>query len=285
MAVRPPSFVDICTPVTYKKLSIPHLNHAPSLPRVCKLSCITHPRPFPPSSCTELRALLDPIATQAARHIAQCLAQCRAAAGASLFARCPSARVSAFPGITSAGGSREGSIGTASCVKGTASCSLQPLSADARPRTLAPAVLVPDSRTMPTPRPTRAPLLLSLATPHPTARASRLGSLPAEILHVQDLAPSNVSSYHYVRRLKDARAAKQEQALLEVENAEDDLVQKTEVAIALMEKYLNELAKAQLIYFAHAAETLLNTQAELEELSSVADEQGRWTSSLSGWWE
>ncbi|KAJ7860444.1 hypothetical protein B0H14DRAFT_2744814 [Mycena olivaceomarginata] len=40
-------------------------------------------------------------------------------------------------------------------------------------------------------------------------------------------------------------------------------------------KHLNELAKAQLIYFAHAAETLSNTQAELEELSLVADEQGR----------
>ncbi|KAJ7310141.1 hypothetical protein DFH08DRAFT_974496 [Mycena albidolilacea] len=42
------------------------------------------------------------------------------------------------PGITSTTGSREGSIGTASCVKGTASCSLQPLSADARPARLPP---------------------------------------------------------------------------------------------------------------------------------------------------
>ncbi|KAJ7249552.1 BAR domain-containing family protein [Mycena haematopus] len=84
--------------------------------------------------------------------------------------------------------------------------------------------------------------------------------------------------------LKNASAAKQEHARLEVENAEDDLVQKTEVAIALMEKvlknpepikHLNELAKAQLIYFAHAAETLSNTQAELEELSMVADEHSR----------
>ncbi|KAF7345395.1 Cytoplasmic protein [Mycena venus] len=84
--------------------------------------------------------------------------------------------------------------------------------------------------------------------------------------------------------LKNASAAKQEHARLEVENAEDDLVQKTEVAIALMEKvlknpepikHLNELAKAQLIYFAHAAETLSNTQAELEELSMTAEEQSR----------
>ncbi|KAJ7881185.1 BAR domain-containing family protein [Mycena leptocephala] len=84
--------------------------------------------------------------------------------------------------------------------------------------------------------------------------------------------------------LKNANPAKQEHARLEVENAEDDLVQKTEVAIALMEKvlknpdpirHLNELAKAQLIYFAVAAETLSNTQAELEELSIAAEEQGR----------
>ncbi|KAF8166565.1 BAR domain-containing family protein [Mycena galopus ATCC 62051] len=84
--------------------------------------------------------------------------------------------------------------------------------------------------------------------------------------------------------LKNASQTKQEHARLEVENAEDDLVQKTEVAIALMEKvlknpepikHLNELAKAQLIYFAHAAETLSNTQAELEELSIVAEEQSR----------
>ncbi|KAJ7777237.1 BAR domain-containing family protein [Mycena metata] len=82
--------------------------------------------------------------------------------------------------------------------------------------------------------------------------------------------------------LKNANPAKQEQARLEVENAEDDLVQKTEVAIALMEKvlknpepikHLNELAKAQLIYFAVAAETLSNTQAELEEMSLAAAEE------------
>ncbi|KAJ7663809.1 BAR domain-containing family protein [Mycena polygramma] len=84
--------------------------------------------------------------------------------------------------------------------------------------------------------------------------------------------------------LKTANPAKQEHARLEVENAEDDLVQKTEVAIALMErvlknpepiKHLNELAKAQLIFFAVAAETLSNTQAELEELTMAADEQNR----------
>ncbi|KAF7289396.1 Cytoplasmic protein [Mycena chlorophos] len=72
--------------------------------------------------------------------------------------------------------------------------------------------------------------------------------------------------------LKSASPAKQEVARLQVENAEDDLVQKTEVAIALMQKvlsnpepikHLNELAKAQLIFYAVAAETLSTTQAEL----------------------
>ncbi|KAJ6568272.1 hypothetical protein DFH09DRAFT_1155099 [Mycena vulgaris] len=84
--------------------------------------------------------------------------------------------------------------------------------------------------------------------------------------------------------LKSASAAKQEQARLEVEYAEDDLVGKTEVAIAMMERvlrnpdpirHLNELTKAQLIYFAVAAETLSNTQAELEELSLAAAEADR----------
>ncbi|KAJ7333216.1 hypothetical protein DFH08DRAFT_1083715 [Mycena albidolilacea] len=68
--------------------------------------------------------------------------------------RFPPARVGALPpGITFAAGSREGSIGTASCVKGTASCSLQPLSAYARPRTLAPVTLAPGSpASSPSPR-------------------------------------------------------------------------------------------------------------------------------------
>ena len=39
-------------------------------------------------------------------------------------------------------------------------------------------------------------------------------------------------------RLKNTNPAKQEQARLEVENAEDDLVQKTEVAITLMKTVL-----------------------------------------------
>ncbi|KAG5327938.1 hypothetical protein C0989_010954, partial [Termitomyces sp. Mn162] len=71
---------------------------------------------------------------------------------------------------------------------------------------------------------------------------------------------------------------------LEVENAEDDLVQKTEVAITLMKtvlenpepiKNLNELAKAQLLYFSTAAEALSTVQGEIDELSVAAEGQYR----------
>ncbi|KAF7308792.1 hypothetical protein MKEN_01078600 [Mycena kentingensis (nom. inval.)] len=84
--------------------------------------------------------------------------------------------------------------------------------------------------------------------------------------------------------LKNAGPAKQEQARLEVENAEDDLVQKTEVAISLMKavlenpepiKNLNELAKAQLLFFSTAAESLSGIQGEVEELSVAAEGEYR----------
>jgi len=84
--------------------------------------------------------------------------------------------------------------------------------------------------------------------------------------------------------LKNAGPAKQEQARLEVENAEDDLVQKTEVAITLMKtvlenpepiKNLNELAKSQLIFFSTAAETLATVQGDIEELSVAAEGEYR----------
>ncbi|KAG6826761.1 hypothetical protein H0H87_006394 [Tephrocybe sp. NHM501043] len=84
--------------------------------------------------------------------------------------------------------------------------------------------------------------------------------------------------------LKNAAPAKQEHARLEVENAEDDLVQKTEVAITLMKtvlenpepiKNLNELAKAQLLFFSSAAEALSTVQGEIEELSVAAEGEYR----------
>ncbi|KAI0643225.1 BAR domain-containing family protein [Trametes meyenii] len=86
--------------------------------------------------------------------------------------------------------------------------------------------------------------------------------------------------------LKNAGPAKQEAARLEVENAEDDLVQKTEVAITLMKtvlenpeplKNLNELAKAQLMFYATAAEALSSVQGEIEELSVAAEGEYRKT--------
>ncbi|KAG9312611.1 BAR domain-containing family protein [Chiua virens] len=84
--------------------------------------------------------------------------------------------------------------------------------------------------------------------------------------------------------LKTASPARQEQAKLDIENAEDDLVQKTEVAITLMKtvlenpeplKNLNELIKAQLVYFSSAAEALSSTQGEIEELSVAAEGEYR----------
>ncbi|KAI0338177.1 hypothetical protein BDW22DRAFT_1415680 [Trametopsis cervina] len=84
--------------------------------------------------------------------------------------------------------------------------------------------------------------------------------------------------------LKTAAPAKQEAARIDVENAEDDLVQKTEVAITLMKtvlenpeplKNLNELAKAQLIFYATAAEALSTVQGEIEELSVAAEGEYR----------
>ena len=52
----------------------------------------------------------------------------------------------------------------------------------------------------------------------------------------------NICITHPFLRLKNANPAKQEQARLEVENAEDDLVQKTEVAITLMKTVLENVS-------------------------------------------
>ncbi|GJJ15514.1 hypothetical protein Clacol_009792 [Clathrus columnatus] len=79
---------------------------------------------------------------------------------------------------------------------------------------------------------------------------------------------------------KSANPSRQEQARLEVENAEDDLVQKTEVAITMMKavlenpeplKNINELVKAQLTYHAAATEALQAVQGEIEELAIVSE--------------
>ena len=66
-------------------------------------------------------------------------------------------------------------------------------------------------------------------------------------------------------------------------------MQKTEVAITCMKsvlenpepiKNLNELVKAQLIFFTSAAETLSGVQGEIEELSVAAEGEYRYVDGL-----
>lgn len=84
--------------------------------------------------------------------------------------------------------------------------------------------------------------------------------------------------------LKSAGAAKQEQARLHVEEAEDKLVQSTETAIGLMKavlenpeplQNLSNLVKAQLIYHSTAAETLSGIQGQIEEAATSAEGEYR----------
>ncbi|OCF33346.1 cytoplasmic protein [Kwoniella heveanensis CBS 569] len=84
--------------------------------------------------------------------------------------------------------------------------------------------------------------------------------------------------------LKSAAPAKQEQARLHVEEAEDKLVQATETAIGLMKavlenpeplQNLSNLVKAQLIYHSTAAETLSGIQSEIEEAATAAEGEYR----------
>ncbi|KAI5449021.1 BAR domain-containing protein [Naganishia albida] len=86
--------------------------------------------------------------------------------------------------------------------------------------------------------------------------------------------------------LKTASAKTQEQARLQVEEAEDKLVQMTETAIGLMKavlenpeplQNLSSLVKAQLIFFSTAAETLSNIQGEIEEAAVAAETEYRQT--------
>lgn len=58
--------------------------------------------------------------------------------------------------------------------------------------------------------------------------------------------------YLFDSRLKSASAAKQEHARLEVENAEDDLVQKTEVAITLMKTVLENVRPIFISAYLHS---------------------------------
>lgn len=84
--------------------------------------------------------------------------------------------------------------------------------------------------------------------------------------------------------LKSASPNKQDQARLQVENAEDDLVQKTEVAITLMKAVLenpesisslNNLIKSQITFYAAAADALNSIQGDLEELAVAKEGEYR----------
>lgn len=61
----------------------------------------------------------------------------------------------------------------------------------------------------------------------------------------QAVAASRLELDAAKQAFKSAGPAKQEQARLEVENAEDDLVQKTEVAITLMKTVLDNVSREQ----------------------------------------
>jgi hypothetical protein len=69
-------------------------------------------------------------------------------------------------------------------------------------------------------------------------------------------------------RLKSASPAKQEAARLEVENAEDDLVQKTEVAITLMKTVLDNVRIISSLRpsFANAPTTLSSVRCQYIDL-------------------
>jgi len=58
----------------------------------------------------------------------------------------------------------------------------------------------------------------------------------------QNISSQVLTYYRY--SLKSTSPAKQEQARLDVENAEDDLVQKTEVAITLMKTVLENVRRS-----------------------------------------
>ena len=126
-----------------------------------------------------------------------------------------------------------------------------------------------------------APAVLSSTRP---SRRDSLISTAAEIDRAASHLDIDIPIFY---RLKNAGPAKQEQARLEVENAEDDLVQKTEVAITMMKavldnpepvKNINELVKAQLNYFAAAADALkakfLGIVADFENDSMLFSAQG-----------
>ncbi|KAH8078981.1 putative cytoplasm protein [Filobasidium floriforme] len=86
--------------------------------------------------------------------------------------------------------------------------------------------------------------------------------------------------------MKSAAAPKQEQYRLQVEEAEDKLVQMTETAIGLMKavlenpeplQNLSNLVNAQLIFFSTAAETLSSVQGDIADAAAAAEAEYRQT--------
>lgn len=71
----------------------------------------------------------------------------------------------------------------------------------------------------------------------------------------QAVASSRLDLDAAKQSFKNASPAKQEQARLEVENAEDDLVQKTEVAITLMKTVLENVSFKFLFIVAVSADS------------------------------
>jgi len=74
-----------------------------------------------------------------------------------------------------------------------------------------------------------------------SVKVSRLDLDAAKQASVLDIPFEIVDSPVFIYSLKNANPARQEQARLEVENAEDDLVQKTEIAIQLMKAVLDNV--------------------------------------------
>ncbi|KAH8115759.1 hypothetical protein DFH11DRAFT_1725972 [Phellopilus nigrolimitatus] len=89
-------------------------------------------------------------------------------------------------------------------------------------------------------------------------QATLTNSIAVALKVLQAVSASRLELDTAKEAFETAGRARQEQSRLEVENAEDDLVQKTEVPIMLMktvlENNLNELIKAQLAYHAPAVE-------------------------------
>jgi hypothetical protein len=93
-------------------------------------------------------------------------------------------------------------------------------------------------------RPWQTTLSTSINVAMKARQAVRVSRLELDAAKQTSLLSSNLSpliAYIFSYSLKTTSPVKQEQARLDVENAEDDLVQKTEVAITLMKTVLENV--------------------------------------------